>query len=276
MTQENTSSNSPSTGEQPAVAPPAAVPPTVTPAAGGAPPTAPTGSGLSSASQQFGAQPSQPQQANPQQVVPQQGYPQQASQASFQQPAGYPQQGYPSQGFPQQAGGPQGYGAPAAGQQGGKGPLRAVGPLLMVLGAIIAIVAMFLTWNHDHEYIYGPDGGLTAVKGEAWNGWDQIGINLDAGRIYGTLMLIAFILTILASLLVLIAAIVTLAARPAGKGMGALALSGAVIGLLGTLGVMLGYLALGATDETTFAMWLYGFSFIPVLVGAIGALSKKY
>lgn len=193
-----------------------------------------------------------------------------------QQPYGGPVHGQPPHGqFPiaqhgYPAGGPMTGWAPAA------RPVRPIGALLMIFGAVVAVLATFLTWNHDHDLVDAPDGGLTPVPTDVWNGWDQIEVNIRQGRVYGTLMLVAFIIAILAAVMVIAAAIIALTARSVGIGAGVLALAGALIGLVGTLGVMLGYLALGATDETTFVMWLYGFSFVPVLIGAIGVVTRKY
>lgn len=146
----------------------------------------------------------------------------------------------------------------------------------MILGAVAAVVSLFLPWNHDMVMVDVPGGGFTYEKGEAWNAFDQISVNQDAGRTYGTLMLIAVIVALAACVVVLIAALGALLARPRGRGLGVLGLVAAILGLVGTLGILLGYVALGATQEGDIGMWIYGLSFIPVLIGAIGVLSKKY
>lgn len=187
----------------------------------------------------------------------------------------YPQQSQPGPTSPY---GPvAGYGAPPPfAHSGARERLRPVGPLLMILGAIAAIIALFLPWNYDLVQVDAPEGGFTYENGEAWNAFDQIGVNQDAGRSYGTLMLIAIILALACCVAVFISALGTLLARPRGKGLGVLGIIAAVLGLIGTLGVLLGYVVLGATHEGAIGMWIYGLSFIPVLIGAIGLLSKKY
>lgn len=156
--------------------------------------------------------------------------------------------------------------------QGQPPKARPLGPILMILGVVAAIVSLFLPWNHHMELAHG-DGGLTVEKKEAMNAFDQILVNMDAGRSYGLLMLIAVLLAIACCVVVVVASVMALS-RP-GSG-GTLALVGAIVGLIATAGVFLGYVGLGAVHEAEFGMWIYAASFVPVLIGAIGVASKKF
>ena len=274
MVEEASGTNRPSSGSQPAASPTAQGP-----GSGGhqgfAAPTGPphTGSQPTYGAPQTGSQPTYgaPQTGG----QPTYGAPQTGGQPTYGPPQGGAQAPYGQQpGFPQQ----QAFGAQPAwgGPQTAPRRLRPVGPLLMILGVLACVISLFLTWNVDQEFVDSPDGGITVVDGESWNAFDQISVNQDAGRFYGTLMLVAIIIALLCCVGALISALVTLVARPAGKGAGAIALTAGILGLVATLGVIIGYMVLGASHEIHIGGWLYGFSFIPVLIGAIGVLSKKY
>lgn len=203
--------------------------------------------------------------------------------SSFPGPHG-PQQFGPGAHGPQQFGpGPRPMPAPPSPRPGPaqnrppapKPRVRPVGPLLLVLSAIGAIVAIFLPWNHGQKLVSVPGGGMRFDKAEMWNGLQQAVVNIENDRIYGWLMIIAYLVTALACLVCVIAAIVALAS-PGGRVAGPLAWAGVALGLLGTLGVFGGYAVLGALHEGEWGMWVYGFSFLPGLLGAIGVSSRKF
>lgn len=194
------------------------------------------------------------------------GYPQGYGQAGG--PQGYAQ----TQGYGSHGGGPQGYAPAGYAPQGvtrAAGKPSPIGPILMLLGVVLAVVGIFLPWNHHMEVVDSASGGFSYEPGDAMNAFDQVEVNQDMGRAYGTLMLVAIILALLACLAVLISAVGSLVSRAPARGLRVLGLLGAIVGLLGTLGVLGGYLALGAVHEGEIGMWIYGLSFIPALVGAI-------
>lgn len=186
----------------------------------------------------------------------------------------YPRQGnYPNQGnYPGQSNYAGQGNYPQSTHQGQPPKARPLGPILMILGVVAAIVSLFLPWNHHMEFVHG-EGGLSVEKKEAMNAFDQILVNMDAGRSHGLLMLIAVLLAIACCVVVVVASVMALS-RP-GSG-GTLALVGAIVGLIATAGVFLGYLGLGAAHEAEFGMWIYAASFVPVLIGGIGVASKKF
>ncbi len=146
----------------------------------------------------------------------------------------------------------------------------------MLLGTIACVVGVFLPWNYELVPVDTPGGGYGFADGDPWNGLDQMTINMDNGRFYGALMLVAFVVALVACVGSLVAAIGTLTARDPGRGLGVLALISAILGILATLGTIVGYLALGATHEMALGVWVFGLSFIPVLIGSIGVLARKY
>lgn len=205
------------------------------------------------------------------------------------QPSGYPTQppGPPvtpptaaPNGLQQPAyGPPPGFGATPFGGPGpapGKAPVKPLGPILMILGAIAAVVATFLTWYTDTEWVEAPGGGITAAEGKGRNAFEQADLVSGNDGGLGALFWIALIVALAACLAVLIAAIGTLLARPVGKGLGVLGLVAAILGLIATVGLLIGFFAIAGGHHLEMAVWLFGLSFVPVLIGAIGVLSKKY
>lgn len=135
------------------------------------------------------------------------------------------------------------------------------GPILMILGVALCAVGVMLPWNPQ-----------ALAKGEAWNGVEQAMVNIEEGRIYGWLMVVAFGVAAVAGLLALIAAALAMTRRAAAVP----AVTATVLGLVATLGVLSGYVAMEALDESTVGMWLYGASFLPVLIGAVGVAGRRF
>lgn len=96
---------------------------------------------------------------------------------------------------------------------------------------------------------------------------------LDDHGPQGVLLLIALIVALACAVLLLalaVAAVVTATRLP-----GALLVIPAVLGLVATVGTLIGYFALGFSEEMHVGARLFGLSFVPVLVGAVGVVSSK-
>lgn len=147
----------------------------------------------------------------------------------------------------------------------------------MYAGTLACIVGIFLPWNWRSEYVTGPDGELVRRRGEMWNAFGIVGVQLDEphGSSYGVLLLIALCVAIAATLLVLLATTATAIAGRAAV-WSVLLIVGAVLGLVATMGTLIGYSMLGFTEEMGPGVWVFGVSFIAVALGAIGILSRKF
>lgn len=230
-------------------------------------------------------------------AMPGQWAPGPAGQPPVGHPTGAPAPGYAAPGaYPQQPGtAPAGYGqAPAAyGQpQPGFGQPQAtaaaapqlnfvraeapklpplssngmIGALLMLFGAVVCVISTLLVWNYDLDIVDAPGGGITFAEGEAWNGWQQAMVNVEAGRGTGPMMLTSLVLAVLAAVVVIaIAALALLGRKAQASSVGLIA---AWTGFAASGLMVFGYLGLGATESMQIGVWLYGISFLPALVGA--------
>lgn len=194
--------------------------------------------------------------------APSPGYPAQpgyAAQPNYAAQPGYP----PAPGYPHQPG-PQ-----LAGKR------LIVGPLLMIIGAIVTVVSMFLPWNYDIEWTTGQ-GGVSMSRGEAINVFTQIVWNVEAGRPYGYLQLAAVVLAFVAVAIVVIVAIMAMTSPRPSKKLGGVAIAAGILGMVATLGVFSGYAVLGALGEAAYGMYIYAVAFIPAMIGAVGVKSWKF
>lgn len=186
---------------------------------------------------------------------------------------GLPQQGYPHQGNPMQRDLQPGYPQPGSSRSApttGASPGRAIGPILMILGVVMNIISLFLAWFQRSRSHGGPDSGVRMGGGESYNVFALLDYVLRQDAIIGAGYLTALVLAGLASVLVLIAANMSLSGRPSGG----LAMTGAIIGLFATVGICVGFL-LTAGTLTGVGLGVFGVSFIPVLIGAFGVMLTR-
>lgn len=148
-----------------------------------------------------------------------------------------------------------------------------VGAVLMILGVALCAISVLLPWNYGREYTV-TDAGVIAHEDQAWNAFDIVALTLNEHGPEGVLLPIALILALLSA----VATIALAAAALAGSARlpGALVLTPATVGMAATLGTLIGYFALGFSHQMDVGVWLFGLSFVPVLIGAIGVVSKKY
>lgn len=143
-----------------------------------------------------------------------------------------------------------------------------VGALLAILFSLGALLCTFLPW-YAGSWTVGSES-------DSWvyNGWQQVQVVLRNNPGMGGAMMASLCISALAVLLVLIGCIGHLTSG--NKGMGALGLIGAIAGTLAGLGLVIGYLAVGATEAMSMATWGYGFLWLPALAGAIGMATRKF
>lgn len=202
------------------------------------------------------------------------------------QPGSAPSAPQSQQPFPQQQPYPQPYpqqpniGLPPQGRITAAQPerRRLVGsPILLLMSPLLILVGMLLPWftafrSHSSDGAsMGPRhdlNGLTVVLQATHNGFGGLAV----------LLLLAFLLAFLTAVVGAILGIVALATGVKGRGLGAVALVCAMIGLVGTLGVLFFYLATpsSASNHMGIGVWVYSLAMIPALIGSIGLLSKKF
>lgn len=142
-------------------------------------------------------------------------------------------------------------------------PLATIMGAVALVGALASLLSTFPTW-FSYE---GMQFGDQPVQMFDFNGWEQMIVNIEEGRVYGWLMLVSLIAVIAGVTLVLTGFIGNFTTRAPWPQR--LMLGGAIAGLAGGLGLVIGYAVLDAGYAMSWATWLYGLAWIVVLIAAI-------
>lgn len=162
----------------------------------------------------------------------------------------------------------QAYAGPQYGQPMRQRKMRPIGPILLLLAVAACAIGVFLPWQPSSDGFFG--------HADDWNGFDQMMVNIDNGRVYGALMMVSFIVAGVSALCLVVAAFGALATGGTQRWPGVIAIIFAILGLIATAGMLVGYVSLGATDFIGIGTWIYGLSGVVMLLGAIGVASRAY
>lgn len=137
----------------------------------------------------------------------------------------------------------------------------------MLLGVVVAFVSLTMTWNPGHTF----GGNEFAAFAHA-----NALIRDPAWTTTGVLLMIGLIIVVVAAVVSVVVALVHTLTRSTSSALGWVLLGFAILGFLASLATLVVYLAMEDLDDVRPAIWFYGLSFIPVVVGGVGILSRKY
>lgn len=139
---------------------------------------------------------------------------------------------------------------------------RPVSTLAVIAFSVVAVVATFLTWYPSSLLGDRTTGPVSA--------WGEAAAIFSHGRIFGSAMYAALVLTCLSAVALII--LVTLRIATRRRGPIRLILGLALAGFVASAGLVGGYSFLGVLplEDASAYMPLFGLSFIPVLAGAAG------
>lgn len=155
------------------------------------------------------------------------------------------------------------------GQPGPSKPAPMFGALLALVASVASVIGTLLPW-YDDCWTVGDETDCST-----YNGWKQMSVVMDNDSMLGSLMGLSFGVVILGMVLVVVGVIMYLSNRQS-QPKGGLGVVGSIVGLVGGMGLVIGYLMLGATDFIGLGTWIYGLAWIVAFIGALGMNSRKF